>query len=90
MKTIFLLMAQYDGQAAVSVDVIARDYFGVDLEARGLPRFLSKVESGEIPLPLMRMERSQKGARLVSLQDLADYLDERRAAAVKELQQLRA
>jgi hypothetical protein len=63
MKTLFLLMAQYDGRAAVPVDEIAEDYFDVDLKARGLPRFLKKIETGEIPLHLMRMERSQKGAR---------------------------
>jgi hypothetical protein len=88
MKTVFLLMAQYDGKAAVPVETIARDYFGVD--KGGMPRFLRKLDSGEIPLPVMRMEKSQKGARLISLQDLAAFLDERRADAQKELQQTTA
>jgi hypothetical protein len=51
---------------------------------------LRKLDSGEIPLPVMRMEKSQKGARLISLQDLAAFLDERRADAQKELQQMTA
>jgi hypothetical protein len=34
------------------------------------------------------MEASQKAAKGVHLTDLAAYLDERRAAAVKECQQL--
>lgn len=39
-------------------------------------------------IPMVRMENSQKCAKGVHLQDLADYLDERRAAAVKECLQL--
>ncbi|MGZ5829371.1 MAG: pyocin activator PrtN family protein [Xanthobacteraceae bacterium] len=41
-----------------------------------------------IALPVVRMETSQKSARGVHLCDLADYLDKRRAAALKECQQL--
>jgi phage terminase large subunit-like protein len=50
-----------------------------------MPRFLRKLDSGEFKLAVMRMERSQNGARLVSLQDLAAYLDEKRADAQKVL-----
>ncbi|MGZ3409696.1 MAG: pyocin activator PrtN family protein [Xanthobacteraceae bacterium] len=39
-------------------------------------------------MPVVRMETSQKSARGVHLCDLADYLDKRRAAALKECQQL--
>ena len=53
------------------VETIARDYFGVD--KGGMPRFLRKLGSGEIPLPVMRMKKSQKGARLISLQDLPHF-----------------
>lgn len=82
MNTAFLLMAQY-GSAIVPADRVARDYFSLSTD-----KFLRKVSAGDIPLPLVRMERSQKAARGVHLNDLAQYLDRQRAAAVKEAEQL--
>lgn len=84
MNTVFLLMAQYNGQAVIPVEAVCRDYFPhVSPE-----KFLRKVGSGEIAIPVVRMEASQKAARGIHLQDLADYLDRQRAAALKEYQQL--
>lgn len=84
VNTAFLLMAQYGGKAVIPVEEICRDYFS-HLDVR---KFLRKVGSGEIEIPLVRMEQSQKSAKGVHLQDLANYLDERRAAAVRECQML--
>lgn len=84
MKTVFLLMAQYDAKAVIPVDVLVRDYFP-HLSA---DKFIRKVSAGEINIPLIRMEGSQKAAKGVHLQDLADYIDARRAAAKKEVDQL--
>jgi hypothetical protein len=39
-------------------------------------------------LPIVRVERSQKSARSVHLSDLADYIEIRRQAALKEHRQL--
>lgn len=86
MKTSLLLMAQYDAKAVIPVEVLVRDYFP-HLSA---DKFVRKCSAGEIKIPLMRMEGSQKCAKGVHLQDLADYLDARRAAAIKEAQQLAA
>jgi len=79
-----MLLGQYKGQPVISVDVVARDYFG------GLTRqvFLRKVNDGSIALPVMRMEESQKGARGVHVEDLAEYIDNRRADARREYEQL--
>lgn len=84
MNTAFLLMAQYNGKAVIPADDICRDYFSHLTQAK----FLRKVSCGEIKLPLVRMEESQKCAKGVHLQDLADYLDARRAAARRELDAL--
>ena len=84
MNTTFLLMAQYGGQAVIPLEKVCRDYFA----PLTLPNFVRKVAAGEIRLPIVRMEASQKAARGVHLQDLAEYLDARRAAAVKEVEQL--
>lgn len=86
MKTSLLLMAQYDSQAVIPVDVVCRDYF----QHLTPEKFVRKCSAGEIRIPLMRMEASQKCAKGVHLQDLADYLDDRRKAAIKEAQQLAA
>ncbi len=84
MNTAFLLMAQYNGAAVIPVDAVCRDYFNLSVD-----QFCRKVSAGEIKLPLVRMEAgSQKAAKGVHLADLAAYIDERRAAAVKECRQL--
>ncbi|MDN7906216.1 pyocin activator PrtN family protein [Burkholderia diffusa] len=83
MNTVFLLMAQYNATAVVPIDVVCRDYFA----PMTLPTLIRKISAGEIALPLIRMERSQKCAKGIHIQDLANYIDERRAAAVKECAQ---
>jgi hypothetical protein len=84
MNTLFLLMAQYDGQAVIPVDRVCKDYFS----HLSFDKFLRKVGAGEIEIPVTRMEASQKSARGVHLQDLATYLDKRREAAVREMKAL--
>jgi pyocin activator protein PrtN len=84
MNTTFLLMAQYNGAAVIPVDAVCRDYFS----HLTVEKFVRKVSAGEIAIPLVRMESSRKAAKGVHLTDLAAYLDERRAAAIKECQQL--
>jgi hypothetical protein len=86
MKTVFLLLAQYDATAVVPIDAVCRDYFP-HLEVDKLVR---NIALGEIALPLVRIEKSQKSARGVHIQELADYIDARRADAQKELDQLRS
>lgn len=85
MKTVFLLLAQYDATAVVPIDAVCRDYFP-HLEVDKLVR---KIALGDIRLPLVRMEKSQKSAKGIHIQDLADYIDARRAEAQKELEQMR-
>lgn len=84
MNTAFLLMAQYDGKAIIPAEVVCRDFFP-HLSAS---KFVAKVSAGEINIPLIRVESSQKSAKGVHLQDLAAYIDKRREAAIKEARQL--
>lgn len=86
VNTVFLLMAQYDGSAVIPLDLVCRDYFS-HLSPDKLAR---KIGEGDIDLPLVRIEASQKGAKGVHLQDLADYIDRRRAAAKKEIALLKS
>lgn len=85
MNTAFLLMAQYDAQAVIPVEKVVRDYF----PHLSTDKFVRKVALGEINIPLVRIDSaSQKAAKGVHLNDLAKYIDDRRAAAVKEAKQL--
>lgn len=84
MNTFFLLMAQYNGKAVIPIEDVCRDYFS-HLTPTILVR---KISSGELKLPLVRMELSQKAAKGVHLQDLASYIDERAEAARRECKQL--
>lgn len=83
MNTAFLLIAMYSGRPIIPAEDVARDFFGLSTD-----KFIRKVSAGSIALPLVRMEASQKCAKGVHIDDLADYLDKRRAAAVKECLQL--
>ena len=84
MNTAFLLMAQYDGKAVIPAEQVCKDYF----PHLNTEQFLRKIGAGEIKLPVVRAETSQKSAKGVHLQDLAEYLDGRRDAARKELEQV--
>lgn len=83
-NTVFLLMAQYNGKTVVPLDRVCQDFFG----HLTVEKFLRKVLRGDIALPIVRIETSQKAQRGVHLADLAAYIDKRRAAAVKERDQL--
>lgn len=84
MKTSFFLLALYDGLPVIPVDRVCRDFFSHLSPAQ----FIRKCSSGEIRLPLVRIDGSQKCAKGIHIQDLADYIDQRREAAQKELSQM--
>ena len=77
-------MAQYNGKTVVPLDQVCRDFFG----HLKVEKLLRKVLRGDLALPVVCIETSQKAQRGVHLSDLAAYIDNRRAAAVKECRQL--
>ena len=79
MKTAFLLIAQYNGKAIIPINDVCRDYFPHLTPTK----LVQKISAGEIAMPLVRIESSQKSARGVHLADLAEYLDARAEAARK-------
>lgn len=81
MNTAFLLMAQYNGKAIIPIDQVCRDYF----PHLNTAKLIQKISCGEIALPLVRIEKSQKAARGVYLTDLAKYLDLRVEVARREM-----
>lgn len=44
--------------------------------------------AGQLLLPITRIEPSQKAARGIHIQDLANYIDARRAEAVQDIEKL--
>ena len=84
MKTLLVLMAQYDGQVVIPLEKVCKDYF-----THLTPdMFQRKVLAGQIKIPITRLEASQKSARGVHITDLAQYLDAQHAAAMNECLQL--
>ena len=82
--TLYLLMAQYNGKTVVPIDQVCRDFFG----HLTVDKLLRKALRGDVALPIVRIEISQKAQRGVHLTDLAAYIDKRREAALKECRQL--
>lgn len=80
MNTAFLLLAQYQGKAVVPVESVCADYFSHLTPSQ----FLRKAVSGDIDLPVIRIEGSQKSAKGVHVSDLALYLDKQRDIARME------
>lgn len=78
MKTVFLLMAAHDGRALIPLAEVARTYFETTEKT-----LLIKIKGGQIRLPVIDMEDSQKGARAVHVADLAEYIEKRREIARK-------
>lgn len=84
MNTAFLLLAQYDGMVIIPLERVCSDYF-----SHLTPEKLKmKVAAGDIDLPLVAIEKSQKAARGVHLNDLAAYLDAQHRKAKIEHEKL--
>jgi hypothetical protein len=60
-------MAQYGGKAIVPIEEVCRDY----VSHLKPTKLVQKISAGEIAIPLVRMEASQKSAKGVHLLDLA-------------------
>ena len=84
MNTLFLLMAQYDGQAVIPLNRVCADYMNLTVE-----KFKLKRLNGEIDIPITRMgAQSQKANLGIHLSDLADYIDRQREQAIAEQNKL--
>ncbi|MCK0548831.1 pyocin activator PrtN family protein [Pseudomonas syringae] len=84
MNTLFLLMAQYNGQAVIPLEKVCTDYMHLTVE-----KFKRKRLDGEIDIPVVRLgAASQKAALGVHIKDLADYIDRQRGKATQEQNKL--
>ncbi len=84
MNTLFLLMAQYSGQAIIPIDTVCADYFS-HLSPKNLRQ---NIAHGKIDIPLVQMDSSRQSARGVHVRDLAAYLDKQHQAAKDDHERL--
>lgn len=84
MKTIFLLMAEFDGRAAVDLFEIGPKYLGITEKTK----LSFKARNGQLPFPAFKADKSQKAPWLVSLEDLAQHLDHQKNLAKQDWQQM--
>ncbi|WP_281978556.1 pyocin activator PrtN family protein [Pseudorhizobium flavum] len=85
ISTASLLLAEHGGRTLIPLEEVCKQYFSHLTQEK----LLRKVSRGELDLPVVRVEASQKCQKGVHILDLAEYLDSRREAAKKELRQLR-
>lgn len=85
MKTIFLLMAQFDGRAEIPLDEIRSQYLPElsDKEAK------RRASLHRLPFPVHRLG-SAKSRWMVNLNDLAAYIDDQMAEARQEWHKVNA
>jgi hypothetical protein len=75
-KTLFLLMAEFEGRATVKLeDVLHYTNFKTLAEAN------KAANAGELMIPAFRMAQSQKSPYLVHLEDLGEAIDKARQEA---------
>jgi len=79
VNTMFLLMAEFE-TSTIPLATIAERYLGMRPVTAD-----KKAGCGELPIPTFRMDNSQKCPRMVHVSDLAEFIDNQRKAAKKEL-----
>lgn len=84
MNTLFMLMAAHNGQAVIPLQEVGEKYFGLSDKAK----LSQQARTGQLPIPAFRLTKKQSAPWLVSIQDLATYIDTQSAAAKKDWEQL--
>jgi len=79
MNTKMMLILRHNAAPTIPVEIVAEVYFEISLS-----RFHRKIHDGEILLPVLRMDDSQKCAKSVHIDDFSAYLDRRNEAARKD------
>ena len=81
MNTIFLLMAEFKSPI-LQIDDVAPKYFNINSEKK----YKMMAAANELPIAFFKATDSRKGTWLCHVQDLANHIDTRRAAANDEFE----
>jgi len=84
MNTVFLLLAAHDGKAVLELEEVAKEYLGMSNKIA----IMQKAREGNMPFPVFRLGESNKAPWLVSVEDLAAYIDKQREKAKKDFEAL--
>ena len=82
MKTIMLLMAQYE-KPMIPLKEICGEYFGMAPVTAA-----QRAIAGTLPVPALRLGKSQKCPWFIHINDLAQFIDDQRDQAVDEWRQV--
>lgn len=77
-SSLFLLAAQFDGRMLLTLDDVC-DAIGIQKQTA-----YNRLSAGSFPIPMRKEGRNLVG----DIRDVADYLDEQRAAARADYQRL--
>lgn len=81
MNTVFLLMAEFE-TSQIPLSVVAEKFLNLT------PSYADRQAAlGKLPFPTYR-DDSQKAPRMVHISDLAEWIDQQRNLAKKEMKQL--
>jgi len=78
MKTVMLLMAQYE-KPVIPLKEICTEYFGLAPATAA-----QKAVSATLPIPSIRLGNSQKSPWMVHIEDLAEFIDDKRREATED------
>ncbi|WP_410706213.1 pyocin activator PrtN family protein [Citrobacter freundii] len=83
MNTLFLLMAEFN-TPNIELSAVCQKYFGMSPNTAE-----AKANACQLPIPTYRVGTSQKAKRCINIQDLAEYIDQRREEGRIEWERVR-
>lgn len=77
-NTAYGLHARF-GKSEIPLSDICEEYFGINIKTAQ-----QKARTYELPLPVFRMDESQRAPYLVKVDDLAEFIDKKHELAREE------
>jgi hypothetical protein len=74
--TMYLLMAEFGSRMMIPLEELAKSVLGMSINTAK-----RRAKSCELPFPTVKLNESQKAPYLVSIQDLANYIEDRCTSA---------
>jgi hypothetical protein len=70
-QVLFLLMAEYGGRVLLPLEEVCEKIFGMSIKTAN-----RKANANELPLAAVRFSNSQKAPFMISIQDLAIFIED--------------
>lgn len=82
MNTQFALLARF-GSSTVQLKIISEEFFGIAAKTAE-----QKAKGQDLPVPTFKLRDSERSPTLVNISDLATFIDEQYAIALKDWQSI--